>query len=280
MTLEQPVWFITGCSSGFGRALAEAAIRHGFRVIVTARNLNTVADIVRGHEGQAVVLPLDVTSAPQITAAVEKAEKTFGSIDVLVNNAGYGYYAAVEEGEDKEVRALFDTNFFGLANLTRHVLPIMRARQKGFIVNVTSVGGLVAFMGSAYYAATKFAVEALSEALAKEVNPLGIKVLIVEPGPFRTDFAGRSLKVSSRHINDYDATVHARVATLKANSGKQAGDPAKAAEAIIQVVQSSDPPLRLVLGKFGVDHIRAKLEMIEKEMQQWKDVTSGADFPG
>lgn len=272
---QTPVWFITGCSSGLGRAVAEAALHHGFRVVVTARNLKSV---ILGYEDRAVVLPLDVTDSSQIVRTVAKAERTFGSIDVLVNNAGYGYYAAVEEGEEKEIRALFDTNFFGLAEVTRRVLPGMRARKKGFIVNITSVGGLVAFVGSGYYAATKFAVEGLSEALAKEVNPLGIRVLIVEPGPFRTDFAGRSLKTTRRRIDDYAETVHARVATLKANSGKQAGDPSKAAEAIIKAVQSSDPPLRLLLGKFGIEPVHAKWETMLKEMEQWKEVTLDTDF--
>jgi NAD(P)-dependent dehydrogenase (short-subunit alcohol dehydrogenase family) len=276
---QAPVWFITGCSTGLGRTLAHTALSHGFRVVVTARNTRSIADIVGEHEDRALAISLDVRNSAEITTAVAEAEKQFGGIDVLVNNAGYGYYAAVEEGEDPEIRAVFDTNFFGLAEMIRRVLPGMRKRKSGFIVNITSLGGLVAFVGSGYYAATKFAVEALSEALAKEVSPLGIRVLIVEPGPFRTDFAGRSLKRTARRVDDYAGTVHARVNTLQANSGMQPGDPLRAAEAIIRAVQSSNPPLRLLLGSKAPEFVRAKWDGMQKDMDQWKEITVGADFP-
>ena len=191
---SKPVWFITGCSTGFGRELSVILLKRGYRVVATARDKAKVEDIVAGNPKNGLALALDVDKQGQIDAAVKAAEARFGRIDVLVNNAGYGYLAAVEEGDDADIRAMFETNFFGLAAMTRAVLPIMRAQKSGAIVNISSVGGFIGFPGSGYYAATKFAVEGLSESLSKEVGPLGIKVIIVEPGPFRTDWAGRSLK--------------------------------------------------------------------------------------
>ena len=190
-TQATPVWLITGCSTGLGRALAERVIEHGHRVVATARDPKQIQDIVSGN-ANALGLALDVTNTKQVSDAVAQAERAFGRIDVLVNNAGYGYLAAVEEGEDAEVRAMFETNFFGLVELTKRVLPGMRARGKGHIINITSVGGLIGNPSAGYYNATKFAVEGLSEALAKEVEPLGIRVMLVEPSGFRTDWAGRS----------------------------------------------------------------------------------------
>src|ERR1700729_1294911 len=206
---SKPVWFITGCSTGFGRELSVILFKRGYRVIVTARDKAKVDDIVAGHDKDGLAIALDVANQKQIDAAVKAAEARFGRIDVLVNNAGYGYLAAVEEGDDSDVRAMFDTNFFGLAAMTRAVLPVMRAQKSGAIVNISSIGGFIGFPGSGYYAATKFAVEGLSEALSKEVGPLGIKVIIVEPGPFRTDWAGRSLKKSKEQISDYAETAGA-----------------------------------------------------------------------
>ncbi len=192
MSSDTPVWFVTGCSTGFGRQIVHAVLARGWRVVATARNPASLVEFTTNPK--VLVAALDVTIPAQITAVVAQAEATFGRIDVLVNNAGYGYLSAVEEGEDDEIRAMFETNFFGLANVTTAVLPSMRARRHGFVVNISSVGGLVGFPGIGFYNATKFAVEGVSEALAKEVGPLGIKVIIVEPGPFRTDWAGRSLK--------------------------------------------------------------------------------------
>ena len=200
---QKPVWFITGCSTGFGRELAKVLIDRGYRVVATARDPRKIADLVEGHAVTALAVKLDVEKQPQIEAAVEAAKRKFGRIDVLVNNAGYGYLAAVEEGDDADVRAMFETNFFGLAAMTRAVLPLMRAQKSGAIVNISSMGGFIGFPGSGYYAATKFAVEGLSESLSKEIAPFGIKVLIVEPGPFRTDWAGRSLKTPKRPIDAY-----------------------------------------------------------------------------
>ncbi len=216
---ESPVWFITGCSTGFGRDLAAAILGRGWRAVVTARDADRVRDLVAGHEENALALSLDVTDARQIAAAVKAAEDRFGAIDVLVNNAGYGYQASVEEGEDAEIRAVFEANVFGLAAMTRAVLPGMRSRRRGHIVNISSVAGFIGFPGSGYYAATKHAVEGLSDALAKEVAPLGIKILCVEPGPFRTDFSGRSLRQTPSRIPDYAETVAARMRTMKERSG-------------------------------------------------------------
>ncbi len=209
-----PVWFITGCSTGFGRDLAKLVLEKGWRAVVTARNPDTVQDFNTAYPDRALALKLDVTDPAQVAEAVKKAESSFGRIDVLVNNAGFGYLAAIEEGEDSEVRAMFETNVFGLAAMTRAVLPGMRQRRSGHIVNISSMAGLVGFPGVGYYNATKFAVEGLSEALAKEVEPLGIKVLVVEPGPFRTDWAGRSLKQTgqqSRHTRKPGAPAAPRL---------------------------------------------------------------------
>lgn len=278
-TSDAPVWFVTGCSSGLGRAFVCAALAHGFRVVATARDPKTLGDLLAGHEGQAISLALDVTKADQIKYAVSEGERAFGRIDVLVNNAGYGYLAAVEEGEEKDIRALFETNFFGLAAVTRAILPGMRGRRQGSIVNIASVGGIVGFPGSGYYAATKFAVEGLSESLAHEVEPLGIHVLLVEPGPFRTDWAGRSLKQSPIFIGDYEQSAGHRRRETAAYSGKQAGDPVRAAEAVIKALQSPAPPRHLVLGHAGVNAVETQLRSMLQEIASWKATSLGTDFP-
>jgi NAD(P)-dependent dehydrogenase (short-subunit alcohol dehydrogenase family)/uncharacterized protein (DUF1810 family) len=242
---SKPVWFITGCSTGFGRELCAILLKRGYRVVVTARDKAKVDDIVAGHDKNGLALKLDVDKQDQIDAAVKAAEAQFGRIEVLVNNAGYGYLAAVEEGDDADVRAMFDTNFFGLAATTRAVLPIMRAQKSGAIVNISSMGGFIGFPGSGYYAATKFAVEGLSEALSKEVAPFGIKVVIVEPGPFRTDWAGRSLKTLKKPVDAYAETAIGRRRQVQSYSGNQPGDPVRASEAIITTVEQQHSPLRL-----------------------------------
>ncbi|MBD2894503.1 3-phenylpropionate-dihydrodiol/cinnamic acid-dihydrodiol dehydrogenase [Actinomadura sp. RB99] len=273
------VWFITGCSTGLGRALAETVLERGDSAAVTARDPRAVADIVEGHGDRALALPLDVTDKEQIAAAVKRAEDAFGRIDVLVNNAGYGYLAAVEEGEDAEVRALFDTNVFGLADVTKAVLPGMRARRSGNIVNVSSLGGLAAFGATGYYHATKFAIEGLSESLAAEVGPLGIHVTIVEPGAFRTNWSGPSMKQSSVSIDDYAGTAGARRTSTLATYGSQPGDPVRAARAIIGAVEADEPPLRLLLGRVAFDVANARLDRLRTEFADWRDVTLGADYP-
>ena len=273
------VWFITGCSTGLGRALALRVLEQGYRAVVSARDAHRVADIVAAHPKSAKALSLDVSDPAQVARGVAEAQEAFGRIDVLVNNAGYGYLAAVEEGEDSEVRAMFETNFFGLVELIKRVLPGMRSRSYGHIVNVSSVGGLIGNPGSGYYNATKFAVEGLSEALSKEVEPLGIRVTVIEPGPFRTDWAGRSLKQTRNAMAAYAQTAGARRSEITQRSGRQPGDPVRAADAIIQAVQADAPPLNLVLGKDGLARVRAKVGGFSKSLDTWEAVTLGADFP-
>ena len=275
-----PTWLITGCSTGFGRELAKAVLARGWNAVVTARDLAGVADIVAGREATALALRLDVTDPAQIVTAVQAAEKRFGAIDVLVNNAGYGYRAAVEEADDADIRRLFETNFFGLVGVTKAVLPGMRARRSGHIVNISSVAGRMAQPGSGYYSASKFAVGGLSDALRKELEPLGIRVTVVEPGGFRTDFAGRSLHQSSRPIADYADTAGKRRKENSTNDGRQPGDPVRAAEAIIKAAESEKPPFRLVLGRAAVQRIRAEIEAQRHELDAWEETANNADYPG
>lgn len=274
-----PVWFITGCSTGFGHELAKLVLDRGWRAVVTARDKTRVQDLARDVDDRALALDLDVGKPDQITAAVETAKQHFGRIDVLVNNAGYGYQAAVEEGVEAEIRAQFDANVFGLFALTRAVLPIMRAQRRGHIINITSVGGLMGFASSGYYAASKHAVEGWSDALAIETAPLGIKVTCVEPGPFRTDWAGRSLKQTPNTIEDYAETAGARLRSTSEVSGKQAGDPVRAGEAMIAITQADEPPRHLVLGKWGYDAVIKRMEERLDQIKAWHDTALGADFP-
>lgn len=275
-----PVWLITGCSRGFGKELAKLTIARGWRTVVTARKVEELDELVQGHEETTLALALDVTDAAQRVAAIKAAEEKFGGIDVLVNNAGYGYLAAVEEGEDDAVRAMFETNFFGLNALTIAALPGMRARKSGTIVNFSSIGGLVSFAATGYYHATKYAVEGLSESLSIELKPLGIRVIVVEPGPFRTDWSsGSSIIQSKTRIADYDPTAGKRREQTENGSGKQVGDPVRAGEAIIRAVESDDPPLHLVLGKPALELAYKKLETVKKDLDAWKDVSLSADYP-
>ena len=272
-------WLITGCSTGFGRDLAIAVLGRGDRVAVTARDPDTVRDLVHGRAGQAVALALDVTDREQAEAAVRDAEAALGPIDVLVNNAGIGYFGAIEESEEAEVRKMFEVNVFGLARMTHLVLPGMRARRRGHIVNIASVGGLRAFPAVGYYNATKFAVVGFSEALALETAPLGIRVTIVEPSGFRTDWAGRSANESPTVIADYAETAGANRRSLRAASGNQPGDPKRAAEAIIAAVDADAPPLHLLLGRNALKGARWKLEMLREQFDAWEPTSAGADFP-
>ena len=274
-----PVWLITGCSTGIGRELAKAVLARGWRAVVTARKVEQVQDLVDGQGQNAFAVKLDVTKPDEIAEAVGQAEAHFGQIDVLVNNAGYGYLAAVEEGEDEPVRSLFEPNFFGLVNLTNQVLPGMRKRRSGAIVNISSIGGMIGFGATGYYHATKFAVEGISESLAIEVKPLGIKVMVVEPGPFRTDWSGRSIIASKTVIDDYAETAGKRRQQTHERSGKQQGDPARAAEAIVDAIGRDEVPLHLVLGKPGYELVTKKLEDTLAQIKAWKDVAFGADFP-
>jgi NAD(P)-dependent dehydrogenase (short-subunit alcohol dehydrogenase family) len=279
MNRNDPVWLITGCSTGFGRELAKLVLARGWRAVVTARDVSKVADIAQGHEDRALVLPLDVTDGAQIGAVVAQAKQRFGRIDVLVNNAGYGYLAAIEEGEDPAVRAMFETNVFGLVDMTKAVLPLMREAASGLIVNVSSIGGITSFAATGYYHATKYAVEGLSESLALEVKPLGIDVLIVEPGPFRTNWAGPSIKQSALQLDAYASTAGERRKQTAARSGNQAGDPVRAAQAIIDAALSDQPPLRLLLGRAALELARKKLDTLRHDFDGWEATTLGADFP-
>jgi NAD(P)-dependent dehydrogenase (short-subunit alcohol dehydrogenase family) len=275
-----PTWLITGCSTGLGRDLAHAVLARKWNDIVTARDPASVADIVADYPDTALALKLDVAKSTQIADAVQQAQARFGGIDVLVNNAGYGYRGAVEEASQAEIRELFDTNFFGLVAMTQAVLPGMRARSSGYIVNVSSVGGRMAAPGSGFYSATKFAVEGMSDALRKEVKPLGIGVMVVEPSGFRTDFAGRSLRQSARTIDAYAPTAGRRRKENITNDGRQAGDPVRAAEAIIKAVQADTPPFRLAQGRDVVERIGTEMEAQRHDLDTWADVAIGADFPG
>ncbi len=276
---QKPVWLITGCSTGFGRELAKQLLVKGYNVVITARDTGKVKDLAAGHEAHTLALPLDVTDQAQVLRAVSQAEETFGGIDVLVNNAGFGYFSSIEEGEAEKIRAQFDTNVFGLIHVTQAVLPGMRKRRQGHIVNLSSIGGLRSFGATGFYHATKYAVEGLSETLAIETAPLGIKVLLVEPGPFRTDWAGRSALRTPLQIADYEPTVGLRLKTSFEGSGKQKGDPARGAAAIIKAVEAENPPLRLLLGKAAYDLASGKLDLLKKDFEEWKDVSLGADFP-
>ncbi len=279
MSDSTPVWFITGCSTGFGLELARLVLDRGWRAVVTARDASRVAHLAEGAGDRALPLSLDVTDQSAIDHAVREAKSRFGRIDVLVNNAGYGYQSSVEEGVEAEIRAQFDANVFGLFALTRAVLPVMRQQRSGRILNITSVAGLVGFPGSGYYAASKHAIEGWSDALATETRPLGIRVTCVEPGPFRTDWAGRSLKQTQTRIPDYEETAGARLRTTAGYSGKQPGDPVRAGEAMIHITQIDDPPRHLLLGKFGVETASAKLRERLAEMEQWRDAGLATDFP-
>jgi NAD(P)-dependent dehydrogenase (short-subunit alcohol dehydrogenase family) len=274
-----PVWFITGCSTGFGRELAKLVLARGWRAVVTARDAAKLGDLAEFAGDRALALTLDVTNEAAIEAAVETALARFGGIDVLVNNAGYGYQASIEEGEEREIRAQFDANVFGLFALTRAVLPSMRRARSGHVINVTSVAGFIGFPGSGYYAASKHAVEGFSDALAAEATPLGIKVTCVAPGPFRTDWAGRSLMQTPNTIADYAETAGARLKATAEKSGTQAGDPVRAAEAMIGITRTAHPPRHLVLGEWGLEAVEAKLRATLAEIEAWRAVSLATDFP-
>ena len=272
------VWLITGCSTGFGRELAKAVLSAGNKAIVTARKTDDIKDIVEGNEDNAIAVQLDVTKPAEIASAVKAAIEKFGRIDVLVNNAGIGYFGAIEESEDDAVRKMFEINVFGLAKMTQEVLPIMRSQKSGHVINISSIGGLRSFPAVGFYNATKYAVDGLSEALAKETAHLGIKVTIIAPSGFRTDWAGRSAEDSPIKIEDYNDTAGQNKASIRGYSGNQPGDPVKAALAIIKVVESANPPLRLLLGEAALKGARVKLEELKTDFDAWEQTTVGADF--
>jgi len=273
-----PVWFITGCSTGLGRALADVIVQRGWRVVVTARDTSHIQDLESATPDRVLALSLDVTNAADIDAAVAAAKGKFGRIDVLVNNAGYGYQSSVEEGEETEIRAQFDTNVFGLFAMTRAVLPVMREQRRGNIINITSVAGLIGYPGSGYYAASKHAVEGWSDSLRAEVAPLGIGVTCVEPGPFRTDWAGRSLRQTTNQIADYADTAGKRLAVTKETSGAQSGDPVKAAQAMVSVARGADAPRHLVLGSWGFNAVVERMEERVRDISAQRDLSLSTDF--
>jgi len=273
-----PVWFITGCSTGLGRALADVIVQRGWRVVVTARDLKHIQEMASATPDRVLALALDVTNPADIDAAVAATRTKFGRIDVLVNNAGYGYQSTVEEGEETEIRAQFDTNVFGLFAMTRAVLPVMREQRSGNIINITSVAGLIGYPGSGYYAASKHAVEGWSDALSAEVVPLGIGVTCVEPGPFRTDWAGRSLRQTANKISDYADTAGKRLAGTKETSGAQSGDPVKAAEAMVSIATGAGAPRHLVLGTWGFNAVVERMEQRVRDISAQRDLSLSTDF--
>ena len=274
---DKPVWFITGCSTGFGHELATQALARGFRTVVTARKPEEVEALAA--TGEALVLKLDVTDQGQINAAIKAAEEKFGGIDVLVNNAGIGYFAAIEEGEESEVRRMFEINVFGMIRMIQAALPGMRRRRKGCIVNIASLAGLRSAPALGFYNATKFAVEGMSGALWQEVEPLGIKVMVVEPSGFRTDWAGRSANESKQQIADYSKTAGAWRKELRADSGKQPGDPVRAVQALIAAVESAKPPRHLLLGNDSFEGAMAMLTELRQNFLAVETIARGADFP-
>jgi NAD(P)-dependent dehydrogenase (short-subunit alcohol dehydrogenase family) len=271
-------WLITGCSTGLGRALAEAVIAADHNAVVTARDVGNVADLAADNTDRVLPLPLDVTDTAQITNAVSQAEEKFGGVDVLVNNAGYGYRAAVEEGDDSDIRTLFETQFFGAVGMIKAVLPGMRARRSGAIVNISTIGVQIMPPGSGYYAASKAALEGMSGALHGELRPLGISVTVFEPGAFRTDFAGRSLTQSSTVIDDYAETAGKRRKEHDTMHGTQPGDPAKAAKAIVAAVESDEPPAFLLLGNDALNTYRRLAAARLDTIQAWEHLTTITDI--
>ena len=267
------VWLITGTSSGFGRNLVEEVLKRGERVVATARKPETLKDLVNKYPGQILAVKLDVTKKAQIAAAVAKALAAFKRIDVLVNNAGYGLMGSIEDVADTSVKRIFDTNVFGLLHVTQAVLPVMRKQKSGHILNLSSVVGQLAFPMTGLYCATKHTVEGLSESLAAEVAGFGIRVTIIEPGYFRTDFGSRSIERTkpSKPYKQAQATMDERFAQMGANP---AGDPRKGALAMIQAVDATEPPLRLVLGAEALGMIRESMASYGKELDRWEKVSA------
>jgi len=276
MDQKQKVWLITGCSTGFGRELAKKVIDQGYKVVVTARHTESIQELKRLNEDNVLLVKLDVTDQNQITTAVQQTIDTFGKIDVLVNNAGIGYFSSVEESVEDETHKMFDINFWGLMNMTNAVLPYMRKQKSGHILNLSSIGGLASFPALGYYHATKYAVEGISESLAQELAPFNIHVSLIEPSSFRTDWAGRSSVKTETAI--YKETVEPTISMMAQYSGKEPGNPEKAAEAMIAVVESENPPLRLLLGENAYQVANHKYQTLLKDMEEWKETTLGVDF--
>lgn len=272
-------WLITGCSTGLGRALAEEVLKAGHSAVITARDSDSIADLAEAYPETSLSLPLDVRFADQIHTTVDAANDRFGGVDVLVNNAGYGYRAAVEEGEFDEIKQMFETNYFGAVSMINAVLPSMRERSSGTIINISSIGAQQSLAGSGFYTATKAALESTTESLRQEVEPLGIRVAIVQPGGFRTDFAGRSLHQSAEAMDVYADTAGKRRKENDTVDGRQAGDPARAAQAIITLAETPQPPLRLVLGRDALNVAEIDLNQQLDDLMGWESVSLSTDFP-
>ncbi|ULO10465.1 SDR family NAD(P)-dependent oxidoreductase [Paenibacillus sp. 19GGS1-52] len=270
--------FITGSSTGFGREIADKAIAAGYKVVATARNKDALHDLVKGNESNVLALELDVTNSEQILNAVNEAIEKFGTIDVLVNNAGIGYFSSVEESVEEETRKMFEINFWGLMHVTNAVLPQMRSQKSGHIINFSSIGGLASFPTLGYYHATKYAVEGISESLAQEVKPFNIHVTLIKPSGFRTDWSGRSSAKTQPSTPDYIETLSPTFQYMALGGGKEAGDPKKAAEAVLTVVEAGNPPMRLLLGNQAYQAATHKFTNLLQNIEQWKETTINADF--
>lgn len=271
-------WLITGCSSGIGRGIAKAVLKHGDNAVVTARNVATVMDIIEDYPDTAIAVPLDITNNESIADAIKAAGDNFGGVDILVNNAGYGYRSSVEEGEEDSVNLLFDTNFFGPIALIKQVLPYMRAQKKGAIINVSSIAAARSGVGSGYYAASKAALELMTDGLMKEVAPLGIKVMTVEPGAFRTKFYDTSLKGTQKQIEDYADTAWKTRKENIVDNQDQPGDPDKAGEVIYETMKKENLPKRLLLGSDAVKIVSAEMKERLQEIEDWSDVSKQTDY--
>lgn len=276
--MQNRIWFITGISGGLGKALAEAVMANGNFAVGTFRSEQQAADFSKQNGGKGLGLVMDVTQPEQVRAAFQIIQSRFGRLDVLVNNAGFGFAGAVEEASDEEVRAVMEANFFGALEVTRQALPLFRQQKSGHILQISSHGGIKAFPGFGIYNAAKFALEGFSEALAGEVAPLGIRLSIVEPGPFRTGFAAGSFQEAAAKIDDYQATAGAFRERMRAVNGKQEGDPEKAAAAIYHITTLENPPLRLPLGKIPLTTIQAKLDSVQKDLNDWRELAEGTVF--
>jgi NAD(P)-dependent dehydrogenase (short-subunit alcohol dehydrogenase family) len=276
--MKNKTWFITGISSGLGKALAQTVIEQGDFVIGSFRS-QTQADVFNNeHKDEAFGVTMDVTKPAEIAKAFNQITDKFGKIDVLVNNAGFGFAGAIEETSDEETRAIFEANFFGTLQVTQAALPIFRQQKSGHIIQISSHGGFKAFNGFGIYNASKFAVEGFSEALAQEIAPLGIQLTIVEPGPFRTNFAGDNFKQAALVINDYNDTAGLFRQRIKGVDGKQEGDPTKAAKAIFDITNIENPPLRLPLGKIAIASLTAKLDSVSKDLNNFKTIAESAVY--
>lgn len=271
-------WLITGCSTGIGREIAIAALQAGNRVAVTARKPGDVADIVERFGDRAKAIALDVSRPESVRDALEVTREWAGNVEVLVNNAGYGYISSIEEGSEDKVKDLFEVNFFGALRLIQAVLPAMRAARSGRIINISSLAGRISNSATGFYSSSKFAMEAMSEALAREVESLGIRVTALAPGMFRSDFSGRSLTTGDASIEDYRDGVHARMELVKSVDGRQAGDPAKLAEMVVKLAEMAAPPLQLIAGPDALAAITARMAEKQASMEQFSEWSSSTNF--